>query len=113
MATRELPKSQWETYFDHVSAHLKAVQAEIEVASMNLGDQIEAEWVPFYGVSYDPKDDLVEFILEGVDHLVPHPGKILVEDGPEGLHNIEVIDSEGIRHIAKFKEALKLPPPEA
>ncbi len=113
MATRELPKSQWEAYFDRVAAHLKAVQAEIEVASMNLGDQIEAEWVPFYGVSYDPKDDLVEFVLEGVDHLVRHPAQVLVEDSAEGLSSIEIIDSEGVRHIAKFKEVLKLPPPEA
>lgn len=113
MATRELPETQWEPYFDQVSAHLKTTQAEIEVSAMNLGDQIEAEWAPFYGVSYDPKDKVVEFVLEGLDHLVQRPQTILVDDGVDGLHSIEVIDAEGIRHIAKFKEVLKLPPPRA
>ncbi|BCX80877.1 hypothetical protein MIT9_P0455 [Methylomarinovum caldicuralii] len=112
MATRALPKSEWEAYFDHVSKHLKAETAEIEVASINLGDQIEAEWVPFYGVSYDPKDDVIEFVLEGVDHLVPHPKEVYVDDSIEGLRSIKVVGADGVRHIAKLKEVLKLPPPD-
>ncbi len=113
MATQLLPKAQWESYLDTISKHLKTNQAEIEVAAINLGDQIEAEWVPFYGVSYDPKDDVVEFVLEGVDHLVQHPREIYVDYGVDGLHSVEVVDSSGIRHIAKLKEVLKLPSPES
>lgn len=112
MATRSLPKPQWESYFDQLSKHLKASQAEIEVVAMNLGDQIEGEWVPFYGISYDPKDDVIEYLLEGLDHLVPHPQQVLVDEEAEGLKSIEVVDRDGVRHIAKLKEVLKLPPPE-
>jgi hypothetical protein len=111
MAIHAVPKSQWESYFDHLSKHLKANQAEIEVAAMNLGDQIETEWTPLYGISYDPKDEVIEFVLEGVDHLVHKPKEVYVDDDIEGLHSIEVVDGDGVRHIARLKEVLKLPPP--
>ncbi len=110
MATRELSKSEWQSYFDNISKQLKATaQAEIEVASMNLGDQIEAEWVAFYGITYDPKDDLVEFVLEGLDHLIKQPSQIFVDENDDGLCSVEIVDSEEIKHIARFKEVLKLP----
>lgn len=112
MATRAISKSQWETYFDSISKHLKANRAELEVAAINLGDQIEAEWVPLYGISYDPKDEVIEFVLEGMDHLVHRPKEVYVDDDVEGLRSIEVIDGTGVRHIARLKEVVKLPPLE-
>lgn len=113
MTIRAVPKSQWETYFDSISKHLRANRAELEVAAINLGDQIGAEWVPFYGVSYDPKDDIIEFILEGIDHLAHRPKEVYVDEDIGGLRSIEVIDGDGVRHIAKLKEVVKLPPLEA
>ena len=44
---------------------------EIEVTSLALGDQVEAEWLPLLGLVYDPKDDLVEVALDGIDHMIP------------------------------------------
>jgi hypothetical protein len=38
--------------------------AEIEVASLDLGDQIQAEWLPLIGITYDPNDDVVEVALD-------------------------------------------------
>jgi len=110
MATRSLPKTQWESYFDRLARHLKASQAEIEVVGMNLGDQLEGEWVPFYGISYDPRSDVIEMVLEGVEHLVTKPSEVIVDEGVEGLDSIEILASDGVRHVAKFKKALKLPP---
>ena len=34
-----------------VSKLLEAKEAEIEVASLKLGDQVEAEWLPLIGIS--------------------------------------------------------------
>ena len=109
MATRSLPKTQWESYFDRLARHLKASQAEIEVVGMNLGDQLEGDWVPFYGISYDPKRDVIEIVLEGVEHFVTQPSEVIVDEGVEGLDSIEIVASDGVRHIARFREALKLP----
>ena len=53
--------------------------------SLNLGDQIEAEWVPLLGLSYDPKDDAFDVMLKGLDHRIAKPSTIYLEDSPVGL----------------------------
>ena len=55
--------------------------AEIEVASLSLGDQVEAEWLPLHGITYDPNDDLVEVALEGLDHMIRKPREIYPRTG--------------------------------
>lgn len=79
MATRKLDKKEWKTFFDRISKMLEGKQAQIEVASLRLGDQIQAEWIPLHGIAYDPKDDLVEVILEGLDHMIAKSREIYVE----------------------------------
>jgi hypothetical protein len=62
--TEILDKPIWKPYLDHVSKTIATgKQVLIEVASLALGDQIEAEWVPLLGIVYDPKNDLVELAL--------------------------------------------------
>ncbi|MGZ5201345.1 MAG: DUF5335 domain-containing protein [Telluria sp.] len=112
MATK-LDKSTWQKYFDTLSKIVVGKQAEIEVASLRLGDQIEAEWVQFLGVSYDPKGDELEILLEGLDHLIPKPREIYVEGGPAALTSIEVIDNDGNQQIVKLRDPLMLPAPGA
>ena len=65
MTTRKLDKKEWQTFFDGVTGMLEGKQAEIEVASLRLGDQVAAAWLPLIGITYDPKDDIVEVALEG------------------------------------------------
>jgi hypothetical protein len=67
--------------FDRVTKMLEGKRAEIEVVSLRLGDQVEAEWLPLLGIAYDPNDDIVEIALEGLDHLIPNPREIYVEKG--------------------------------
>lgn len=112
MAVRDLPREEWESYLDAVSKQLKATEAEVEVAGLNIGDQVEAEWIKCYGVSYDPKDDVVAVVLEGLDHMIYHPQKILVDEVDHKLLTIEIIDKNGLRHIINMKEELPLLPRE-
>jgi hypothetical protein len=109
MATRKLDKKEWKTFFDRISKILEGKQVEIEVASLDLGDQVQAEWLPLYGIAYDPKDGLVEVILEGLDHMIAKPREIYVEDGTAGLESVEIIDAEGIKQIVKLRDEL-VPP---
>jgi hypothetical protein len=67
---KRLEESQWRPYFDRMSKALLGKRAEIEVASLKLGDQIEVEWLPLLGISYDPKDNVIQIALEGVEHLI-------------------------------------------
>jgi len=78
--TRKLQKAEWRPFFDTVSKLLEAKVAEIEVASLDLGDQIQAEWLPLIGITYDPNDDVVEVALDGLDHMIHRPREIYMDN---------------------------------
>jgi hypothetical protein len=108
---KQLEKSQWRAYFDRMSKATVSKRAEIEIASLKLGDQIEAEWLPLLGISYDPKDDVIGIALEGVDHLIPKPREVYVEEQGLELSSLEVIDAEGGRQIIVLRDPMMLSGP--
>ncbi len=55
-----VPKEEWRPFFDRMSKGLLWKWAEIEVASLELGDQIEAEWLLMIGITDDSADDLLD-----------------------------------------------------
>ncbi|HYZ30683.1 MAG TPA: DUF5335 family protein [Crenalkalicoccus sp.] len=112
MRTRSLEKSSWKSYSEWISKLLAGRRAEIEVSALGIGSQIQAEWVPLLGLVYDPKDDLFEVALEGLDHLIRRPLVFNVLDGPRGLESFEIIDGEGRSHTVNLRDPLDLPPPD-
>jgi hypothetical protein len=114
MAISKLEKAAWQPYFDRVSKLLGGTKrAEVEVVALNLGDQIEAEWLPLTGIVYDPKDDLIEVLLEDLDHLIYRPRQVFIDQEAVLLKSVEVIDESGVRQIIKLRDPLALPPPPA
>lgn len=111
MAVHQLSKSEWQSYCDRVSKGLEGKRAQIEVAALTLGDEIATKWVPIVGITYDPKDDILEVAVEGLDHLIRKPRSVTVDEGPTGLTSMEVVDDEGQKQIVKLTEPLMLPPP--
>jgi hypothetical protein len=111
MSTKKLLRAEWQRYFDRVSKALEVKLAEIEVASLALGDQVEAKWLPLTGIVYDPKSDILEITLEGLDHMIPRPRDIAVQEEQIGLASIEVTDAGGVMQIVKLRDPLLLPPP--
>ncbi len=111
MASRALPKEEWQTYCHRISKGLAGQRAHIEVAGLALGDQVAAKWLPLFGITYDVKNDLLEIAMEGLDHLIHKPGEVAVQDGPSGLTSMEIIDSDRRRQIVKLMEPLLLAPP--
>jgi len=109
MMGRTLPKSEWKTYFDHLSKHLIGERAEVKIAGLASGDHIEARWVPLIGITYEPKGDVLEIALERLGHLIHQPRDIVVTDSPEGLESMEIVDSEGCKQIVKLMKPLRYP----
>jgi len=107
MPLTQLARLQWQAYFDRVSKALGANRVLIEVTG--LGDQVEAEWIPLLGLSYDPKDDVLVVAGEGLKHLISHPWQIHVDHELDWLQSIEAIDAEGDHHIVPLKDPLSLP----
>src|ERR1700716_26482 len=111
MMARKLEKRQWSTFLNGVTRMLQGTRAEVEVASLRLGDQVEAEWLPLLGIAYDSKDDIVEVALDGLDHLIPKPREVYIEDGAQGLLAFEIVDADDIRKIINLRDPLALPAP--
>jgi hypothetical protein len=105
-----VPRSEWRPFFDRMAKALLGKRAEIEVASLELGDQIVAEWLPMIGITYDSRDDLLDVALDRTDHLIPHPTEIVVEEGETGLASVAVVNRDGTRQIIRLKDPLMLPP---
>jgi hypothetical protein len=112
MTMRRLEKPEWRSFFDAMSKSLEAEVAEVEVASLDLGDQTQAEWLPLIGITYDPRDDAVEIALDGLDHMIREPREIYLDDGAAGLTSLEIVDANGVKRIVKLKDQLILPAPQ-
>jgi hypothetical protein len=111
MALRRLTKAEWRLYCDHISRQLaNGERAEVEVVALNLGDRYEARWVPLLGLAYDPKSDVFEIALEGLDHMIEHPREVLVETTRRGVVAIEIVDADDGRQIVKLSEPVTEPP---
>ena len=107
-----IEKDQWHAFLAGVSEALSGKRAEIEVGSLDLGDQIVAEQLPLIAVSYDPKDDLISIRLEGMDHLIRSPHELYADFAVGGLTCLEIVDGEGTRQIVKLTDPLALPQPD-
>ena len=112
MTARKLDKKEWQAFLDGVSKLLEGGQAEIEIASLALGDQVEAEWLPLLGIVYDRKNDIVEVALDGLDHMIHEPREIYVDVDGEGLLSLEIVDAEGAKQVVRLKDPLMLPAPQ-
>lgn len=109
--TKRLEKTVWKTYFDSVSNILDGKYVEINVAALNIGSQITAEWLPLLGVTYDQHDDLIAVMAEGLDHMIRKPREVFIESEGVDLLSMQVIDGDGISRIVRFREPLLLPAP--
>lgn len=113
MSTQQIDKSEWADFFDGFTKALPGKRAEVEVASLDLGDQIAADWLPFVGITYDPKDDLIEIALEGLDHMIRRPQEVHVDYDVGSLISLEVVNGDGVREIIKLKDPVALSAPQS
>jgi len=111
MALEKLDPAQWKEFFDRVSKELGAREVEIEVAGLDIGDEIEAEWIPFTGVSYDPRDDVLSVFSDRIEHMIRKPREVWVDFGVDGLHSLEVMDADNHKQIILLRNDLALPAP--
>jgi hypothetical protein len=108
---RKMERGEWQSYFDRLSRGLGAQQAELEVDALGVGAQVAHDWANVQGIAYDPKDDRVEVVIEDLDHMIPKPKEIWVDETAGAVANVEVVDGEGQHHIVKFRSPLALPAP--
>lgn len=111
MTIQRVEKAEWQPFLDSLSKLLSGKPADIEVASLRIGAQIEAERLPLLGLTYDPKSDVIEVALEGVDHLIRKPRELYFDAEAGELGSVEIVDADGTRQIVKLSDPLMLPRP--
>jgi Family of unknown function (DUF5335) len=104
MAVLKPAKADWRPFFDRISRSLTGQRAEIVILAPTDGEQIEAEWLPLLGISYDPKNDVIDIILEGLDHRIAQPQSVVSEERGRGLYSLEIVDRDGVSQSVLVRE---------
>lgn len=111
MTTERLDRSAWHGYFDAMSKVLPGKLAEIEVDSLHIGSQLEAKYVPLLGIVYDHKNDILEVLLEGLDHTIPNVRDVFVDHDGVHVNSVCVTDADGVQQIIRLRDPGMLPAP--
>jgi Family of unknown function (DUF5335) len=108
MPTRTLPRAEWRRYCDRMSKEIAGQSVELDVASLELGDRVEARWLPLLGVVFDARGDVLEIALDGIGHAIPSPREILLEETERGLVALEIVAADDSIETLRFREPLRL-----
>jgi hypothetical protein len=107
--TQEIPRASWRSYFDDLSKTMGAVEASLEVAGGELGDQVVAERMTLAGLTYDDRDDVVVIALDAggagggeLQHLVERPQRIFVATGAGSELVVDIEDSDDRKTIVRL-----------
>ena len=77
-----------------------------------LGVQLAARQTPLVGIAYDRRNDTLEIVMDGLDHLVVRPQELYVDFGNHGVESLGILDSEANWQIVLLRDPLMLPSPE-
>jgi hypothetical protein len=109
---RTIDRAGWTAFFNTLSGMLSGRRVEVETASLDIGDQVVAEWLPLVGITYDDHDDLVDVALGELDHLIHQPRAVRVQEGAQGIETI-AIEAADATNVLRLRTPLMLPAPAA
>jgi hypothetical protein len=112
MPTRELARAEWRRYFDGISKNIGGGRVELDVTSLELGDHVEARWLPLLGIVFDARSNVLEIALEGVGHSILAPREIHLEETERGLVSLNIVSANDTVETLRFREPLRLEPSE-
>jgi hypothetical protein len=106
LETKRIPTDQLEDYFNKFTKHFLLREStnavDVEVLAPDWGDQFATEGAHLFGITYDPKEQSLEFELEAGDHRVLNPKEVWTTEEFDGfIKAIEVVKDDGTREIAR------------
>jgi hypothetical protein len=113
MGIQKFERSKWIDVCAAVSVALLGKRAEIEVVSPIDGLLIEARWLPVIGIVFDPVNDSLKIMLDGVDHFVFQPREMYLDFGSGGVQSLGILDNDNAWQIVLLRDPLMLPRPVA
>lgn len=112
MTIRKLDRGEWDGLCLSVTRNCSGMQAMVEVMSVEFGCQPEVRRSPMLGMSYDPRNDVLELLIGDLDHLIRAPRELYVDDAPLGRMALQIVDAGGVRQIVTFQYPPMLPSPD-
>ena len=97
-----------EKYFDTFTQHFLRDDTthvvDIEILSPDWGDQTVATNTHLVGITYDPKSNALDVMLESGDHRVFSPREVWVEEETDGfVRAIEATRADGAKDVLHVK----------
>lgn len=107
--TTQIPREQWPDYFDDFTRqHLRNDRPDLvtlEVLSPRMGDQVYAHNARLLGLSYDPRSQAFEVLLDGADHMTFQPAEIWVLEGDSDVIAVfELVQADGTKQLIHVKQ---------
>ncbi len=109
MTIKRLDRKDWSSYFNHISKSLGSKDVTIEVAHAGIAPEMLAKTLPLSGLVYDPKSDVFEIQTPNLDHIIPQPIEIWVDESGGMITSVEVVDRERTKQIIILSEPLPHP----
>jgi hypothetical protein len=113
MTIRRLEHSGLGGFCILASRILLGKQVQIEVASLQIGFQLEARRLPLLGIVYDSENDVLELLVGDLDHLIKAPRELYVDEELLDIVSFLIVDADGVRQIITLRVPLMLPGPHA
>lgn len=75
---------------------------KIEVIGATIGSQTLASHRHLHGVTFEPKQSLLEIQMEGMTHVIRDPREIFIDEQEGKVVAIQVIGPDALQHILTF-----------
>jgi hypothetical protein len=118
MPTQEIPRTEWNNFFDGFSRQHEGWLATLEVFAPEIGAQEQAHELPFEGISIASADESPNEIAinlgkpseDHITHTITKPEHVWLEQTPGGANAALEIESENqTKTLLRFRSAM---PPE-
>jgi hypothetical protein len=116
--SEEVPPSSWYDTLESLTKEHEGDEVTIEVLTADLGDQYEAEKVPFAYIEYDRHDDTLNVAVGGRDgrypvvlrHAIEHPQRVAISTSAPGEEStVDVTSADGVQTLITFRHRPILP----
>jgi hypothetical protein len=115
--SEEIPPSSWHESLESLTKQHEGDVVTIQVLDLDLGDEYEAEKVPFAYIEYDKHDDAVNMAVGGRDgrypvvlrHTIEHPQRVVSTLAPGDESTVEVTAADGVQTLITFHHRPALP----
>ncbi|MNR92048.1 hypothetical protein D3C72_230680 [compost metagenome] len=121
MATREIPREDWERYLGVLSRQKADQPVRVRVEDTEVGDQVLADCMPMVGISLEKKGsdaDAIELTLayaggeSNLTHEIACPEKLYVKEDAAGEPQVlDIEDRAQVKTLIFFDAWSELPAP--